>query len=301
MLLGKYQILIFKEGGHGTRNVRLRGFLGIIAFLAVALLVVSNVVLWDSYVELSVVRGRLATAERTIENQSNQMLSVVGKVREVTADLGRVHQFDTKLRLMMNMDKEPTDVGARGGPRVEDFSNTYLPLHRQELMARKMHVFLNQLAEDVRLEEVHQQDLLHAMRSNRDALSALPSIWPVEGFISSSFGGRASPFSGRKGEFHKGLDINNRMGTPILATARGTVAFAAGDGAYGNSVEINHGGGIITKYAHMKNYIVKQGQWVRRGEVIGYIGMTGRTTGPHLHYEVRLNGLPVNPMRYILE
>lgn len=301
MLLGKYQILIFKEGGHGTRNVRLRGFLGIIAFLAVALLVVSNVVLWDSYVELSVVRGRLATAERTIENQSKQMLSVVGKVREVTADLGRVQQFDTKLRLMMNMDKEPTDVGGRGGPRVEDFSNTYLPLHRQELMARKMHVFLNQLAEDVRLEEVRQQDLLHAMRSNRDALSALPSIWPVEGFISSSFGGRASPFSGRRGEFHKGLDINNRMGTPILATARGTVTFAAGDGAYGNSVEINHGGGIITKYAHMKNYIVKQGQWVRRGEVIGYIGMTGRTTGPHLHYEVRLNGLPVNPMRYILE
>lgn len=301
MLLGKYQIVIFKEGGHGSRNVRLRGFLGILACVGVLALIACNAWLWNAYAELTVVHSRLANAERVIENQSNQMLSVVGKVREVTTDLSRVQQFDTKLRLMMNMDKEPTEVGGRGGPRAEDFSTTYLPLHRQELLARKMHVFLNQLAEDVRLEEVRQQDLLHAMRSNRDALSALPSIWPVEGFISSSFGGRSSPFSGKRGEFHKGLDINNRMGTPILATARGTVSFASPDGAYGNSVEVSHGGGIVTKYAHMKNYVVKQGQWVRRGEVIGYVGMTGRTTGPHLHYEVRLNGLPVNPMRYILE
>ena len=73
------------------------------------------------------------------------------------------------------------------------------------------------------------------------------------------------------------------------------------DGAYGNSVEIEHGGGIVTKYAHLQRATVKPGQWVKRGEVLGYIGMTGRTTGPHLHYEVRLNGVPVNPMRYILE
>lgn len=91
------------------------------------------------------------------------------------------------------------------------------------------------------------------------------------------------------------------MGTPVLAPAQGTVILAGLDGAYGNSVEINHGGGIITKYGHMQRYSVQNGQWVKRGEIIGYIGMTGRTTGPHLHYEVRLNGVPVNPMRYILE
>ncbi len=91
------------------------------------------------------------------------------------------------------------------------------------------------------------------------------------------------------------------MGTPIVAPAQGTVTMAARDGAYGNSVEINHGGGIVTKYGHMQRWVVQPGQWVKRGEIIGYIGMTGRTTGPHLHYEVRLNGVPVNPMRYILE
>ena len=109
------------------------------------------------------------------------------------------------------------------------------------------------------------------------------------------------PFGGGSGQFHKGLDISSRMGTPILAPAQGAVTMAARDGAYGNSVEINHGGGIVTKYGHMQRWVVQPGQWVKRGEIIGYIGMTGRTTGPHLHYEVRLNGVPVNPMRYILE
>ena len=207
-----------------------------------------------------------------------------------------MQRFDSKLRMMMNMEKDPAEVGGAPG----DFSRAYLPLHRQELAARKMQDFLSRLSESVRLEEVRQQDLLRALRENRDALASMPSIWPVVGFISSSFGGRSSPFGGG-GQFHKGLDISNRMGTPVLAPAQGAVILAARDGAYGNSVEINHGGGIVTKYGHMQRWAVQPGQWVKRGEIIGYIGMSGRTTGPHLHYEVRLNGVPVNPMRYILE
>lgn len=300
MLLGRYHIVIFKDCGKGgSRNLRLRGWLGFIGFLGVAALVSCNIWLWNHYTESSHLSQKLTEAERTVEEQSGQLLSMVNKLTEVASDLTRVQQFDAKLRLMMNMEKDPAEVGGRGGSRVEDFSNSYLPLHRQELAARKMQAFLRQLQDDVRLEEVRQQDLLRTMRANRDTLLALPSIWPVEGFVSSRFGGRASPFGGR-GEFHKGLDINNRIGTPIIAPARGTVSLAAQDGAYGNSVEIDHGSGIITKYAHMQRYLVKQGQWVKRGEIIGYIGMTGRTTGPHLHYEVRLNGMPVNPLRYIL-
>lgn len=300
MLLGKYHILIFKDGGKGgSRNLRMRGWLGIIGCLGVAALIICNVWLWRHYAVSSRLTRQLTETERTVEEQRGQLLSMISKLTEVAADLSRVQQFDTKLRLMMNMESDPAEVGGRGGSRIEDFSTTYLPLHRQELAARKMQAFLKQLSDDVRLEEVSQQDLLRAMRANRDTLLALPSIWPTEGFISSSFGGRASPFGGR-GEFHKGLDINNRIGTPIIAPARGTVTMAATDGAYGYSVEMDHGGGIITKYAHMQRFIVKSGQWVKRGEIIGYIGMSGRSTGPHLHYEVRQNGVPINPLRYIL-
>lgn len=300
MLLGKYHIVIFKDCGKGgSRNLRLRGWFGIIGFLGVAALLSCNIWLWSYYARSNFLSQKLAAAEKIVEDQSGQLLSMVGKLTEVSSDLLRVRQFDAKLRLMMNMEMDPTEVGGRGGPRVEDFSSTYLPLHRQELMARKMHAFLRQLSEDVRLEEVRQQDLLRAMRANRDTLLALPSIWPTGGFISSQFGARASPFSGTS-EFHKGLDINNRMGTPIVAAGRGTVSLASSDGAYGQSVEIDHGNGIVTKYAHMQRFVVKPGQWVKRGDIIGHVGMTGRSTGPHLHYEVRLNGVPVNPMRYIL-
>ena len=111
---------------------------------------------------------------------------------------------------------------------------------------------------------------------------------------------RSGPFGGR-GQFHKGLDITNRIGTPIIVPAQGIVTLSGRDGAYGFSVEINHGSGIVTKYGHMHRCAVQEGQWVKRGESVGYVGMSGRTTGPHLHYEVRLNGVPVDPMRYILE
>ena len=274
----------------------MRGWFGFTAGLLILALIACNVWLWRAWLQARHLDENLNNAQRVIEEQRRQIVNLAGRITGVSQDLQRVQRFDSKLRMMMNMEKDPAEVGGAPG----DFSRAYLPLHRQELAARKMQDFLSHLSESVRLEEVRQQDLLRALRENRDALASMPSIWPVVGFISSSFGGRSSPFGGG-GQFHKGLDISNRMGTPVLAPAQGAVILAARDGAYGNSVEINHGGGIVTKYGHMQRWAVQPGQWVKRGEIIGYIGMSGRTTGPHLHYEVRLNGVPVNPMRYILE
>lgn len=296
MLFGNYQIVIFREGKSGSRNLHLRGWWLPLAILVVSGLVAVNVWLWNQWLAARHLDSSLGNAQRVIDEQRRQTLSLAEKITVLSQDLQRVQRFDSKLRLMMNMEKDPAEVGETPG----DFSRAYLPLHRQELAVRKMQDFLDRLRDSTRLEEVRQQDLLHALRENRNVLSATPSIWPVNGFITSSFGGRISPFGGG-GQFHKGLDISSRVGTPIVAPAEGTVIMAAPDGAYGNSVEVDHGGGTITKYAHMQKSVVKPGQWVKRGEVLGYVGMTGRTTGPHLHYEVRLNGVPVNPMRYILE
>lgn len=296
MLFGKYQIVIFKEGKSGSRSLHIAGWFCILSVLFVIGLLACNIWLWDKWFTSKHLDASLENAQRVIEDQRRQTVNLAEKITSLSQDLERVQRFDSKLRLMMNMEKDPADVGEMPG----DFSRTYLPLHRQELAVRKMQDFLDKLSKATRLEEVRQQDLLHAMRNNRTTLSSMPSIWPVSGFISSSFGGRSSPFGGG-GQFHKGLDIGSRVGTPIIAPADGTVILSGFDGAYGNSVEIDHGGGIITKYAHMQRAAVHQDQWVKRGEIIGYVGMTGRTTGPHLHYEVRLNGVPVNPMRYILE
>ena len=133
----------------------------------------------------------------------------------------------------------------------------------------------------------------------RQALaSATPSIWPVAGWISSAFGNRRDPFTGGR-DFHPGLDISGTHGQPIQAPADGTVLGAAYSGNYGNLVTVDHGFGITTRYAHLSRFAVRPGQQVRRGEVIGYVGSTGRSTSSHLHYEVLVNGQLTNPLKLL--
>jgi len=127
-----------------------------------------------------------------------------------------------------------------------------------------------------------------------------PSIWPVDGKLESGFGGRRNPFGGSSYEFHDGQDIVVPSGTPVVAGAKGTVTFAGWQHGYGRLVEIDHGGGLTTRYGHLSEFDVEQGQEVARGEFIGRVGSTGRSTGPHLHYEVRINDNPVNPLQYLL-
>ncbi len=131
-------------------------------------------------------------------------------------------------------------------------------------------------------------------------LLSTPSIWPVRGWLSSTFGVRNDPFNKTK-KFHEGLDIANNPGLPIKATANGVVTFAGVNGGYGNVVMINHLNDIQTRYAHLQRFIVKLGQHIKKGQIIGYLGNTGRSSGPHLHYEIRKNGIPVNPKLYIIE
>ena len=127
-----------------------------------------------------------------------------------------------------------------------------------------------------------------------------PTLWPITGPISSSFGEREDPVLGTgEGEFHAGLDISGPQGTPIHATADGTVITAEVVNGYGRMVAIDHGHGVVTRYGHMSGFAVTAGQTVSRGEVVGYVGHTGRTTGNHVHYEVRINGTPVNPHKYL--
>ena len=127
-----------------------------------------------------------------------------------------------------------------------------------------------------------------------------PSIWPVTGPISSSFGEREDPMLGNgEGEFHPGIDISGPEGTPIHCTADGVVVSADIVNGYGRMVKIDHGHGLVTMYGHMSGFAVTAGQAVTRGQVVGYIGHTGRATGNHVHYEVRINNTPVNPHKYL--
>ena len=143
-------------------------------------------------------------------------------------------------------------------------------------------------------------ELTRFVESRQQRLASTPSIWPVAGLITDRFGRRRSPFSGQA-ETHEGLDISAPWGSPVRAAADGTPAFVGPLGSYGTVVFLRHGHGLATLYAHLGRTTARPGQLVRRGQVIGVVGMTGRTTGPHLHYEIHLRGVPVNPLRYIVD
>jgi murein DD-endopeptidase MepM/ murein hydrolase activator NlpD len=125
-----------------------------------------------------------------------------------------------------------------------------------------------------------------------------PSLWPVFGPITGPFGARTDPFNG-EGAFHAGVDISCSYGQPIMAAADGTVTFAGLYSGYGRMIEVDHGNSTVTRYGHLSGFAVAEGQSVRRGQIIGYAGMSGRSTGPHLHYEVRVYDAPVNPHRFL--
>jgi murein DD-endopeptidase MepM/ murein hydrolase activator NlpD len=127
-----------------------------------------------------------------------------------------------------------------------------------------------------------------------------PTVWPVDGKLESGFGGRRNPFGGPGYEFHAGQDIEAAWGTPVVSGASGKVAFTGWQNGYGQLVVVDHGGGLTTRYGHLSHIDVEVGQAVARAQFLGRVGSTGRSTGPHLHYEVRINDEPVNPLQYLL-
>jgi len=131
-------------------------------------------------------------------------------------------------------------------------------------------------------------------------LASTPSVWPVHGYLSAGFGNRIDPFTGQR-DFHPGIDISAPNGTKVMAPADGIVISTAERGGYGNAIVLNHQYGVVTRYGHLSSYNVRPGQRVRRGEVIGFVGSTGRSTAPHLHYEVWVRDQAQNPIHFILD
>ncbi len=300
MLSKKYQVVIFKDQQGICRKFQIRGwiFAGILMF-SLALLA-GNVLLWDYYKSHSQLERGLTASQKTVQEQKTQLMSLSQKISTLKENLTRIRDFDSKLRVMINIDQNPqADSLAEDNVLGSEFSHEYLPLYRQELLARKMHEFLKQLNMEAKLEEINQQKLFQCLQDKPEMISATPSVWPTVGWVTSPFGWRTSKFTGKR-EFHKGLDISAPPGTPVYAPAKGKVIFAGRDGSLGLSIKIAHNSNLLTRYAHLQSMNVRYGQKVERGKIIGYVGNTGRSTGPHLHYEIRLAGVPVDPMHYIL-
>jgi murein DD-endopeptidase MepM/ murein hydrolase activator NlpD len=251
--------------------------------------------------QVQVLRTELQAHEERVALQQNQIVAFSNKINTLRTQLTKLHDFEQKIRIIANL--ETSDDGSSmfgvGGSDPEDLDPAVILEQDYQELVRDMHVEINEIDQASHTQQSSFTTLFSQLEGKRNLLAATPSIRPVKGWVSSRFGYRESPFTGRR-EFHRGLDIANRSGTPIIAPADGLVTFAGKKGLMGNMVTIDHGFGMVTRYGHLKKILKKKGKRVKRGETIALMGNTGRSTGPHVHYEVRLNGVAVNPMNYFL-
>jgi murein DD-endopeptidase MepM/ murein hydrolase activator NlpD len=212
-------------------------------------------------------RSRYQTLLKRVNQTDTQLASLQIYAKEVTVAYGIKRKLEG-----------PSDISAEGKlvPTFAESLDDYNSLRRANILALQSRV------------------------SHRLILAtAAPSIWPVDGRLMGPYGQRTDPFSG-EGAFHAGVDISAPFGTPVRVTADGIVVFAEFESGYGRLVKVDHGGGLVTFYAHLSRSYVHPGQEMRRGDLVGEVGTTGRVTAPHLHYEVRTHGTPVNPYPYLV-
>ena len=252
---------------------------------------------WDN----TALHETIAGQKTELEDQRRQIQVFAGEIQGLKEQISKLGQLENQVRLIADIDKSGQSSGLWGiGGVPETDLDQEIPLdaHHNALI-REMHHQVKQIRSVADKEKLDFNELIDKLEKKKNLLASLPSIKPVSGMITSPFGYRKCPFTGRK-TFHSGLDISNRTGSKIVSTAAGKVVFAGRKNGYGNVVVIDHGYGKATKYAHLREILVHKHQQVNRGETIATLGNTGRTTGPHLHYEVLVNGTPANPSKYIL-
>jgi murein DD-endopeptidase MepM/ murein hydrolase activator NlpD len=239
--------------------------------------------------------------ETTIAQQRRQLQELGDQINLLKTDVAELSAFEEKIRVIAHLDQKDGQEGFLGvGGQIPEDIDTNLSLQEQHIgLIREMHDQVRQVHDVALVQKQSFESLMVHLEAQRNLLAATPAVRPVDGWITSRFGNRQSPFTNLN-EFHQGLDIANRVNSEVIATADGSVTFAGTRGHLGLAVTIDHGHGYVTRYAHLNKILTKRGDTVKRGEVIGLLGSTGRSTGPHLHYEVRLNNVPVNPEKYIL-
>lgn len=325
-----YTILLFSDSAEAPRKLIIPGTLARCGVVVLGFLIVLGSSVLVDYVQLLVEKNQTRWLRTENQYLKEQFKDVEGKLVALETSLERVENFSKKLRLITNVgssdrqleltlpmrpDAEPSAQNTTGqrwpaniGPIEGYFDKEYKSptgTSNDESVAIQSNystisVRMDKVLRGTELREKEALQLWKDLSDKNDILLTTPSIRPTGGWISSTFGMRSSPFSGDLTQ-HKGLDIAADSGTPIIAPASGIVSYASFDEGYGKLISIDHGHGIVTRYGHCSQMYVKVGQQVRRGDIIGAVGTTGRSTGPHLHYEVRMGGVPINPEKFILE
>ncbi len=301
-----YTILVVPDQSARTRKFRIQKKLVVRtgAAFGVLLLAAVAMVVHYFYVVGQVVENRVLREENA--QLRTQVKLIHEKVSHVTSTLDRVERFDQKLRALTQLnDPErnlaigplPADDHQEGEEAPEEVTDSHASVPEDVSFLPSK---LDSLSSEADRQEQSIQELTRYFEDQKELLASTPSIWPTRGWVTSDFGVRLDPYTAERA-MHRGLDIANAPGTPVVAPSDGVVVFDGTEGGYGNVLVVDHGYGVRTRYGHLSKIFVHVGDHVHRGQKVAAIGNTGRSTGPHLHYEVRVNGIPENPRKFILE
>ncbi len=310
--MAQYSILLIPENHLESKRFHLPKIavhLGLVFF--VLALCFTTAMTWG-FIHYRQVAQHLRTEMKPGDEQTK--IQMISKIQSLEQAFQRTQQYAARIESLMQMDSGKMKMGVGPLSEEEDFGKyleeiSKLPKPKgltynssfdtssnlyQQLGSKLEDVSNYALSVETQLNEVYElsQDKFSYWAST-------PSITPVRGWLTSDFGSRSSPFNGAP-KFHEGVDIAASVGSPVFAPSDGIVSFSGNKGGYGNALILDHGYGITTLYGHNSTLEVKEGQKVKRGQLIARVGMSGSTTGPHLHYEVHVDGVPTDPMKFIL-
>jgi murein DD-endopeptidase MepM/ murein hydrolase activator NlpD len=247
-----------------------------------------------------------ASSENAVLKEENaqlrsQILLVQEKVAHISATLDRVERFDAKLRTAVTQLQDP-ERNLAIGPVGDSDADAAIPgpAPAAEANLTALPGKLSSLETEASRQEQSLRELQEYFDDQRSLLASTPSIWPTRGWVTSDFGTRMDPYTAER-KMHQGMDIATPHGQVIYTPSDGSVVFLGTEGGYGKVLVIDHGYGVKTRYGHLSEIHVRLGDRVSRGQKVASVGNTGRSTGPHLHYEVRVNGIPEKPRKFILE
>ena len=270
-------------------------------FLFVAFLGWTGMTLWAGFISGKHIDYLAVKADNKI--MKIRMLFFADQIKKSTEMLAQVKENDDHIRSLLAMDSKriiiENGVGSGGPTPIESSALSMLlsgkldSLNYQDISKQTF-----ELLEEYKSSMKSYFEVINHISKQREMFRYTPSIWPCNGIISSPYGVRFHPIFNTK-FFHRAIDIANKKNTPIVATADGIVVFSGWMRGYGNIIAIEHGQKYRTVYAHLAKNLVQKGEFVTKGQEIGKMGNTGRSTGPHVHYELHLNKRPINPMRYL--
>jgi murein DD-endopeptidase MepM/ murein hydrolase activator NlpD len=296
-----YSILIFGPKTSRSRHLKIRKKTFKIVLYLFAFALLSTTFFFCDYIQVKKKAFELSRLREEAQAQKSQLHFFSSKIEDLEKQLSKLKDFDKKIRIIANLERgqETTSLMGMGGPSPSDIRDKLKSAKDDPGLVQQMRADVERLQSEAITQEVSLAELEKNLQTKKEMMVHMPSLWPTMGWVTSGFGFRTNPFSGLS-QMHEGMDISNRVGTVVVAPSDGIVSDVGNDLVYGKILVISHGFGMTSRYCHLSKTLVKAGQKVTRGDKIAEIGMTGRTTGPHLHYEVRMNGIPVNPMRYIV-